>query len=85
MHVTAKTGRDVAKGWATLVTGTAESLRALSVSASDADDVWFVGVEGTIVHTSDHGKTFARCTIDSKEELSSVWAASRDDVWILGT
>jgi photosystem II stability/assembly factor-like uncharacterized protein len=78
-------GRAPTKGWRTLSRGTPSSLLAISVSASNADDVWIVGTEGTILHTADHGKAFDHCTIASVEALTSVWAASRDDVWILGT
>ena len=79
-----KAGGPEPKGWRRLSFGTPSALGAISVSASNADDVWIVGTEGTILHTADHGKTFDQCPIAAREDLTSVWAASSDDVWILG-
>jgi len=71
-------------GWKTLARGMPSSLTAVSVSRADVNDVWIVGTEGTILHTADHGASFTACTLESREALASVWAASRDDVLIAG-
>jgi photosystem II stability/assembly factor-like uncharacterized protein len=79
----AKPPAQTVSGWKTLTRGTPSSLTAVSVSRADVNDVWIVGTEGTILHTADHGASFTVCTLDSREALTSVWAASRDDVWML--
>ena len=51
----------------------------------DTQNVWIAGDEGTLLHTSDHGKTFMRCTVDPQDSLTGLWASGPDAVWVSGT
>jgi len=80
--VTTKAPPSPSSRWTSFASGGTDALWAVSVSASD--EVWLVGENGVVVRTRDHAKTFERCSFDSNETLTAVWATG-DEAWILGT
>jgi photosystem II stability/assembly factor-like uncharacterized protein len=70
-------------GWTAYASGTTDALH--SVFPVDTREVWIAGDSGTLLHTSDHGKTFSRCTVDPNESLTGLWASGPDVVWITGS
>jgi hypothetical protein len=49
---------------------------------SSANDVWAVGLAGTILHFD--GKAWTRSTAPVTDDLWSVWGSSANDVWAVG-
>jgi hypothetical protein len=54
----------------------------LAIHGIDDDDVWAVGAGGTALRWD--GRRWARIATGSRDDLTGVWAAARDDVWAVG-
>jgi hypothetical protein len=54
----------------------------LGMWGSARDDVWAVGLEGSLVHFD--GKAWTRVASNVKDNLWSVWGSGRNDVWAVG-
>ena len=64
--------------------GAIGSLQA--IWGSGPHDVYFVGDNGRVLHTDDHGRSFTtlRPLGDTDEQLTSVWGSSADDLYVAG-
>lgn len=57
----------------------------LSVWGTSATDVWAVGYDGTIVHSTDLGETWPVVAPPPKEHFFAIWGTGPSDFWIGGT
>lgn len=63
----------------------APSVTLRSVWGSSADDVYAVGDNGTILHTSDRGASWQKQASGSTAHLRAIWGDSPTNVWVVGS
>jgi hypothetical protein len=60
-----------------------QAARLTAVSGSAADDLWAVGLQGTVRHSSGGGADWAPVTVPSTVDFYGVWA-SATDLYVVG-
>jgi hypothetical protein len=69
------------RSWSRQVSGTTQNL--LGVWGTSASDVWAVGENGTIVHSTD-GASWAGVPSGATQALRSIWGSSANAAWGVG-
>jgi photosystem II stability/assembly factor-like uncharacterized protein len=70
--------------WHAVSTNTTGSLQG--IWGSGPHDVYFVGDNGLVLHTDDHGRSFTTLHPlgDTDEQLTAVWGSAADDLYVTG-